>query len=170
MEGNVIERRHSTNQQNWFEHKQQSYTNIFVTPPGEQDRVRLEKMTDAEREASLGKIVIKDRHEGIYCRWAKEATYTFCVINAYLSNVPVTKIQLGANLRNRNGAETNFADTDVEELIAMLRETENLEEQGDILQFLVDTQGLDFNTGILIRRASFFLICVCSPVWHACDV
>ncbi|XP_068159925.1 probable phosphorylase b kinase regulatory subunit alpha isoform X10 [Drosophila tropicalis] len=37
----------------------------------------------------------------------------------------------------------------VEELIAMLRETENLEEQGDILQFLVDTQGLDFNTGML---------------------
>ncbi|XP_039231790.1 probable phosphorylase b kinase regulatory subunit alpha isoform X4 [Drosophila yakuba] len=34
----------------------------------------------------------------------------------------------------------------VEELIAMLRETENLEEQGDILQYLVDTQGLDFNT------------------------
>lgn len=29
----------------------------------------------------------------------------------------------------------------------MLRETENLEEQGDILQYLVDTQGLDFNTG-----------------------
>lgn len=33
----------------------------------------------------------------------------------------------------------------------MLRETENLEEQGDILQHLVDTQGLDFNTGKLIR-------------------
>lgn len=29
----------------------------------------------------------------------------------------------------------------------MLRETENLEDQGDILQYLVDTQGLDFNTG-----------------------
>ncbi|XP_043866299.1 probable phosphorylase b kinase regulatory subunit alpha isoform X10 [Drosophila mojavensis] len=37
----------------------------------------------------------------------------------------------------------------VDELIAMLRETENLEEQGDILQYLVDTQGLDFNTGML---------------------
>lgn len=32
----------------------------------------------------------------------------------------------------------------------MLRETENLEEQGDILQHLVDTQGLDFNTGMLL--------------------
>jgi Glycosyl hydrolases family 15 len=37
----------------------------------------------------------------------------------------------------------------VEELLAMLRETENLEEQGDILQYLVDTQGLDYNTGML---------------------
>lgn len=64
MEGNVYERRPSTSQQNWFEHKQQSYSNIFVTPPGtESDRVRLEKMTDAEREGSYGKIVIKDRHE-----------------------------------------------------------------------------------------------------------
>jgi phosphorylase kinase alpha/beta subunit len=31
----------------------------------------------------------------------------------------------------------------------MLRETEHLDEQGDILQYLVDTQGLDFNTGVL---------------------
>ncbi|XP_034472304.1 probable phosphorylase b kinase regulatory subunit alpha isoform X2 [Drosophila innubila] len=49
-------------------------------------------------------------------------------------------------LIQRHRADTNFADTEVEELIAMLRETENLEEQGDILQYLVDTQGLDFNT------------------------
>lgn len=47
----------------------------------------------------------------------------------------------------RSRPESNFADTEVEELISMLRETENLEEQGDILQYLVDTQGLDFNTG-----------------------
>lgn len=52
-------------------------------------------------------------------------------------------------LIQRHRADTNFADTEVEELIATLRETENLEEQGDILQFLVDTQGLDFNTGKL---------------------
>lgn len=50
-------------------------------------------------------------------------------------------------LVQRHRTDTNFADTEVEELIAMLRETENLEEQGDILQYLVDTQGLDFNTG-----------------------
>ncbi|KAJ4450782.1 hypothetical protein ANN_02212, partial [Periplaneta americana] len=42
-----------------------------------------------------------------------------------------------------------YADTEVEELLTMLRETEHLEEQGDILQYLVDTQGLDFNTGII---------------------
>lgn len=50
-------------------------------------------------------------------------------------------------VRPRGAAENNFADTEVEELIAMLRETENPEEQGDILQYLVDTQGLDYNTG-----------------------
>lgn len=43
---------------------------------------------------------------------------------------------------------TQYADTEVEELLTMLRETEHLEEQGDILQYLVDTQGLDFNTGV----------------------
>lgn len=62
----------------------------------------------------------------------------------------VPKIQLGpASGRSRANADTNFADTEVEELIAMLRETENLEEQGDILQYLVDNQGLDYNTGKL---------------------
>ncbi|XP_073831973.1 probable phosphorylase b kinase regulatory subunit alpha isoform X10 [Musca autumnalis] len=56
-----------------------------------------------------------------------------------IQNVPKILVQ-------RHRTDTNFADTEVEELIAMLRETENLEEQGDILQYLVDTQGLDFNT------------------------
>lgn len=60
-------------------------------------------------------------------------------------------------------SETNFENTEVEELLAMLRETENLEDQGDILQYLVDTQGLDFNTGefyeyaFYIRLFIFFL-------------
>lgn len=64
----------------------------------------------------------------------------------------MTKIQLGSGVpRNRKETETNFAETEVEELIAMLRETEHLEEQGDILQYLVDTQGLDFNTGIFFK-------------------
>ncbi|XP_008550075.1 probable phosphorylase b kinase regulatory subunit alpha isoform X2 [Microplitis demolitor] len=49
----------------------------------------------------------------------------------------------------RTLTETQYADTEVEELMAMLRETESLEEQGDILQYLVDSQGLQFNTGMI---------------------
>ncbi|XP_065366230.1 probable phosphorylase b kinase regulatory subunit alpha isoform X5 [Calliphora vicina] len=65
-----------------------------------------------------------------------------------INNVPKILVQ-------RHRPETNFADTEVEELIAMLRETENLEEQGDILQYLVDTQGLDFNTaGLGLKHKS----------------
>lgn len=44
-------------------------------------------------------------------------------------------------------SETQYADTEVEELLTMLRESEHLEEQGDILQYLVDTQGLNYDTG-----------------------
>lgn len=68
--------------------------------------------------------------------------------------LPPSKVQITADVprillppaRHRAPAE-NFENTEVEELIAMLRETENLEDQGDILQYLVDTQGLDYNTG-----------------------
>jgi phosphorylase kinase alpha/beta subunit len=49
--------------------------------------------------------------------------------------------------RQRCISETQYADTEVEELLTMLRETENLEEQGDILQYLADTQGLDYKMG-----------------------
>ncbi|CAH1964742.1 unnamed protein product [Acanthoscelides obtectus] len=49
----------------------------------------------------------------------------------------------------RQQSDSQYADTEVEELFAMLRESEALEEQGDILQYLVDTKGLDFNTGML---------------------
>ncbi|XP_016839253.1 probable phosphorylase b kinase regulatory subunit alpha isoform X1 [Nasonia vitripennis] len=51
--------------------------------------------------------------------------------------------------RHRMNSETQYADTEVDELMAMLRETESLEEQGDILQYLVDTQGHYFNTGMI---------------------
>ena len=55
---------------------------------------------------------------------------------------------LTVQIFNRMTAEAaQYADTEVEELLTMLRESEHLEEQGDILQYLVDTQGLDFNTG-----------------------
>lgn len=49
--------------------------------------------------------------------------------------------------RHRTAPEIQYADTEVEELFAMLRESESLDEQGDILQYLVDSKGLDFNTG-----------------------
>ncbi|XP_026671676.1 probable phosphorylase b kinase regulatory subunit alpha [Ceratina calcarata] len=51
--------------------------------------------------------------------------------------------------RHRGVSETQYADTEVEELLSMLRETESLEEQGDILQYLVDSQGLYFNTDMV---------------------
>ncbi|CAH2063466.1 unnamed protein product, partial [Iphiclides podalirius] len=55
-------------------------------------------------------------------------------------------------VRNRTTSESQglvYAEQETDELIAMLRETESLDEQGDILQYLVDTHGLDFNTGML---------------------
>lgn len=67
--------------------------------------------------------------------------------------LPPNKIQITTDFprivvpARHRGTTENFENTEVEELIAMLRETENLEDQGDILQYLVDTQGLDFNTG-----------------------
>lgn len=73
------------------------------------------------------------------------------------------KIQLGAgSTRQRTNNDTNFADTEVEELVAMLRETENLEEQGDILQYLVDNQGLDFNTGMYPNGLHPFINFICT--------
>ncbi|KAG7187920.1 hypothetical protein KM043_013884 [Ampulex compressa] len=51
--------------------------------------------------------------------------------------------------RQKGTSDGQYADTEVEELLAMLRETESLEEQGDILQYLVDSQGLYFDTGML---------------------
>ena len=40
---------------------------------------------------------------------------------------------------------------ELEELLLQLREVENLEEQGDILHFLVVTYGLDHETGTMIE-------------------
>lgn len=51
--------------------------------------------------------------------------------------------------RSKTNSEVQYADTEVDELFAMLRESESLDEQGDILQYLVDTKGLDFHTGML---------------------
>ncbi|XP_011157489.1 probable phosphorylase b kinase regulatory subunit alpha isoform X1 [Solenopsis invicta] len=51
--------------------------------------------------------------------------------------------------KHRTISETQYAETEVEELLSMLRETESLEEQGDILQFIVDSKGLLFDTGVM---------------------
>uniref|UniRef100_A0A1B6E1M5 Phosphorylase b kinase regulatory subunit n=1 Tax=Clastoptera arizonana TaxID=38151 RepID=A0A1B6E1M5_9HEMI len=51
--------------------------------------------------------------------------------------------------RFRMSSEAQYADTEVEELLTMLRESEHLEEQGDILQYLVDTQGVNYDTGMM---------------------
>ncbi|KAG8238505.1 hypothetical protein J437_LFUL017804, partial [Ladona fulva] len=77
----------------------------------------------------------------------------------HLRHISASRISIGSTLtpspgsgfpRPRpNASETQYADTEVEELLIMLRETENLEEQGDILQYLVDTQGLAYETGIV---------------------
>lgn len=66
------------------------------------------------------------------------------------TNISFWKYKVPKILIQRHRPDSNFAEAEVEELIAMLRETENLEEQGDILQYLVDTQGLDFNTGNIL--------------------
>lgn len=59
----------------------------------------------------------------------------------------VPRIHLTPSTRHHRNTNENFENAEVEELLAMLRESESLDEQGDILQYLVDTQGLDFNTG-----------------------
>ncbi|CAG9764176.1 unnamed protein product [Ceutorhynchus assimilis] len=59
--------------------------------------------------------------------------------------VPIISIS-----RHRTQSESQqYADTEIEELFAMLRESESLDEQGDILQFLVASKGLDSNTDML---------------------
>ncbi|XP_077259009.1 putative phosphorylase b kinase regulatory subunit alpha isoform X2 [Temnothorax americanus] len=51
--------------------------------------------------------------------------------------------------KHRTISEGQYAEAEVEELLSMLRETESLEEQGDILQYIVDSKGLLFDTGVL---------------------
>lgn len=66
------------------------------------------------------------------------------------TNKPPKKNLSNTNIsRHKTTSETQYADTEVDELFAMLRESESLDEQGDILQYLVDSKGLDFHTGML---------------------
>ncbi|KAI8440075.1 hypothetical protein MSG28_001498 [Choristoneura fumiferana] len=62
---------------------------------------------------------------------------------------PETSKVIPTIIRTRNISESQavaYAEQETDELLAMLRETESLDEQGDILQYLVDTHGLEFNT------------------------
>nr|NP_572525.3 uncharacterized protein Dmel_CG7766, isoform A [Drosophila melanogaster]Q9W391.2 RecName: Full=Probable phosphorylase b kinase regulatory subunit alpha; Short=Phosphorylase kinase subunit alpha [Drosophila melanogaster]AAF46443.4 uncharacterized protein Dmel_CG7766, isoform A [Drosophila melanogaster] len=113
----------------WLQANKQSHVSVFATTPEE---------GPTSSPLSLGNDLIR---ENIYPVDPHHSRSAIDRRSEFVRQQEMPKI-----LIQRHRAETNFADTEVEELIAMLRETENLEEQGDILQYLVDTQGLDFNT------------------------
>ncbi|XP_065220249.1 probable phosphorylase b kinase regulatory subunit alpha isoform X3 [Planococcus citri] len=50
--------------------------------------------------------------------------------------------------------DSTYAKTEVEELLTMLRESEHIEEQGDILQYLIDTKGQNYDTGMVEQGKS----------------
>ncbi|KAL9883551.1 putative phosphorylase b kinase regulatory subunit alpha isoform 2-T2 [Glossina fuscipes fuscipes] len=108
----------------WLQANKQTHVSIFGITPEEEPPAANNSKTDA---------LIRENIYPIGRNHSRSA------LERRAQNVPKTLIQ-------RNRADNNFADTEVEELVAMLREAESLEEQGDILQYLVDTQGLDFNT------------------------
>ncbi|KPU74762.1 uncharacterized protein Dana_GF19112, isoform H [Drosophila ananassae] len=118
----------------WLQANKQSHVSVFATTPEEGPSSPLQLGHELSVRENIYPV---DPHNN---RSAIDRRSEF--VRQQEITVPKILIQ-------RHRAETNFADTEVEELIAMLRETENLEEQGDILQYLVDTQGLDFNTGML---------------------
>lgn len=78
---------------------------------------------------------------------AEAAAGTSSHKSSFQGDVPRIHLTPSTRPHVHRSANENFENAEVEELLAMLRETESLEEQGDILQYLVDTQGLDFNTG-----------------------
>ncbi|XP_017041964.1 probable phosphorylase b kinase regulatory subunit alpha isoform X7 [Drosophila ficusphila] len=114
----------------WLQANKQSHVSVFATTPEE---------GPASSPLHLGNEL--SVRENIYPVDPHHSRSAIDRRSEFVRQQEMPKI-----LIQRHRAETNFADTEVEELIAMLRETENLEEQGDILQYLVDTQGLDFNT------------------------
>ncbi|XP_037726910.1 probable phosphorylase b kinase regulatory subunit alpha isoform X14 [Drosophila subpulchrella] len=120
----------------WLQANKQSHVSVFATTPEE---------GPANSPLHLGNEL--SIRENIYP--VDPQHHSRSAIDRRSEFVRQQEITVPKILIQRHRAETNFADTEVEELIAMLRETENLEEQGDILQYLVDTQGLDFNTGML---------------------
>ncbi|KAH8421122.1 hypothetical protein KR222_006730 [Zaprionus bogoriensis] len=116
----------------WLQASKQGHVSVFATTPEE----------GPSSPAQLGGEL--NQRENIY---PLDLHHNRSAIDRRSEFVRQQEITVPKILIQRHRADTNFVDTEVEELIAMLRETENLEEQGDILQYLVDTQGLDFNTG-----------------------
>lgn len=47
----------------------------------------------------------------------------------------------------RASSELLYAESELEGILTMLSESDLLEEKGDILQYLVDTYGLEYDTG-----------------------
>ncbi|XP_061387378.1 probable phosphorylase b kinase regulatory subunit alpha isoform X6 [Musca vetustissima] len=114
----------------WLQANKQAHSSTFAITPEEAPN------NNSNNTTTSSDVLIR---ENIY---PIDINHSRSSMEKRIQNVPKILVQ-------RHRTDTNFADTEVEELIAMLRETENLEEQGDILQYLVDTQGLDFNTGML---------------------
>ncbi|XP_050079500.1 probable phosphorylase b kinase regulatory subunit alpha isoform X3 [Anopheles maculipalpis] len=141
MEGNVTERRLSHVTPQWLEPNQ---TTVGVTTTSATGGTAATGGSPTSRDPSPNtqgqprygeRVSLDDDNKKLHIQTSATAA--------------MPKIHIQPLPRHRPTTETNFENTEVEELIAMLRETENLEEQGDILQHLVDTQGLDFNTGML---------------------
>ncbi|XP_030566302.1 probable phosphorylase b kinase regulatory subunit alpha isoform X8 [Drosophila novamexicana] len=118
----------------WLQANKQGHVSVFATTPEEGPS------SPPQLGGDLG------LRENIY---PMDPQHSRSAIDRRSEFVRQQEITVPKILIQRHRPDTNFADTEVEELIAMLRETENLEEQGDILQYLVDTQGLDFNTADL---------------------
>ncbi|XP_034472321.1 probable phosphorylase b kinase regulatory subunit alpha isoform X4 [Drosophila innubila] len=117
----------------WLQASKQGHVSVFATTPEE---------GPTSPPQMGGELVAREN------MYPVDPLHSRSAIDRRSEFVRQQEITVPKILIQRHRADTNFADTEVEELIAMLRETENLEEQGDILQYLVDTQGLDFNTAI----------------------
>ncbi|KAL9879966.1 putative phosphorylase b kinase regulatory subunit alpha isoform 1-T1 [Glossina fuscipes fuscipes] len=129
----------------WLQANKQTHVSIFGITPEEEPPAANNSKTGALIRENIYPIGHNHSRSALERRGMHNYIYIYIFRGKHFNflfsaqNVPKTLIQ-------RNRADNNFADTEVEELVAMLREAESLEEQGDILQYLVDTQGLDFNT------------------------
>ncbi|XP_058127449.1 probable phosphorylase b kinase regulatory subunit alpha isoform X1 [Anopheles ziemanni] len=142
MEGNVTERRLSHVTPQWLEPNQTTIPGGSAAGAG----TMASGGTSASRDPSPNAQTIVQSQAP---RFAERVSLDDDGKKLHIqtsATAAMPKIHIQPLPRHRPTTETNFENTEVEELIAMLRETESLEEQGDILQHLVDTQGLDFNT------------------------